>query len=135
MQVDRLHVAGAVHPPQSALHTQLQASGSASYVAPQLSAAVSHTQPHVPPLFWNVYPDGHEAACRQLQVQLGTLQTSNVLHVPAQSAVQTKLQTSLLVSQTMPGGGLPPQSAGHSQLLVVRSHASRPRQKSGSIGS
>ena len=135
LQVDWLHVFPTSQPPQSDLQTQLQASGFALYVGPQLSAAVSQTQPHVPPLFWNVYPVGHDAAWRQLHVQLGTSHTWNWLHDPAQSLVHTKSQTSLFVSQTLPGGGAPPQSVGQTQVLVVRSHASRPRQKSGSVGS
>ena len=54
VQVERLHVVPVAHPPQSDLHTQVQASGSALYVGPQLSAAVLQTHPHTLPLFWNV---------------------------------------------------------------------------------
>ena len=54
VQVDRLQVVFVAHPPQSDLHTQLHASGSAWYVEPQLSAAVSQTQPQVPAPLWNV---------------------------------------------------------------------------------
>ena len=51
-QVDGLHEVPCAHaPPQSGAHWQVQLLASAWYVAPQLSAAVSQTQPHTEPEF------------------------------------------------------------------------------------
>lgn len=54
LQVEALQVVPEAHPPpQSVLQAQLQLAASAWYVGPQLSAAVSQTQPQTPPVFWN----------------------------------------------------------------------------------
>ena len=52
LHVDGLHTRPVPHPPHPGLQTQEHVLGSASYVEPQLSCAVSQTQPHTPAPFW-----------------------------------------------------------------------------------
>ena len=73
------------HPPQSVLQTQAHALGSAWYVGPQLSAAVSQTQPQLAAS--KRWPAGQVAVCGQEQVQLAVSQTSSPPQVPLQSAL------------------------------------------------
>ena len=54
LQVDGLQVWPDGQPPQFGLQTHEQLFGSGSYVLPQLSDAVSQTQPHTPAPFWNL---------------------------------------------------------------------------------
>ena len=93
-------------PPQSAWHWQVQLFGSAWYVGPQLSAAVSQTQPHTEPEFSKRKPGAQVAFCLHSQPQVVELHVWYALQVPPQSLVHTKSQTSLLVSQTLPAGGV-----------------------------
>ena len=91
-----------------------------------MSAAASQTQPHTPPLFWNLKPTAQEAVGRHWQVHAVVSHCWNPVQVPPQSEVQTKSQTRMFGLHTLPSGALPPQLLGHSQRLVEKLQASFP---------
>jgi hypothetical protein len=97
-------------------------------VGPQLSAAVSQKHPHCDPLLVNTYPGEQLALTTHWQPHVDWLQLWYAPQVPPQSGVQTKSQTCLAESHTIPVGAVPPQPAGHSHMLVLVLQTSRPLQ-------
>ena len=127
-----LHTVSGPQPPQSGLQAQAQALASGWYRSPQLSAEVSHAQPHT--LVLKAYPGAQVAFSTHEQAHAAVSHVSYVPHVPPQSAGHLKAHTAGSVSHTCPGAPAPPQSAGHSHRFVPRLQNSRSWQKSSSAG-
>ena len=86
-----MQISGATQaPPQSGWHSQVQAVVLGVVLAGQLRDALSHTQSHA--VMSKRSPAPQVAFCKHMQPQVASLQVSNPLQLPPQSAVHSYAQ-------------------------------------------